>query len=40
MYDNQGGTELAKFDVTFDASVLVGQKVVDSLVLDETEIVF
>lgn len=40
VYDNQGGTELAKFDVTFDASVLVGQKVVDSLVLDETEIVF
>jgi len=39
VYDNQGGTELAKFDVTFDASVLVGQKVVDSLVLDETEIV-
>ena len=40
MYATQGGTQLAKFYVTLDASAILGQKGVESIVIDETEIVF
>lgn len=39
-YDSGETTVLANFNIVFDASVIVGQKGVESIVIDETEIVF
>ena len=40
IYNTNGGTELAAFNITLDSSVIVGQKGVESIRLDETQIVF
>lgn len=40
IYNTNGGTELAAFNITLDSSVIVGQKAVESIRLDETQIVF
>ena len=39
-YESGQTTVLANFNIVFDASVIVGQKGVESIVIDETEIVF
>ena len=39
-YESGETTVLANFNIIFDASVIVGQKGVESIVIDETEIVF
>ena len=40
MYESNGGKQLATFNITLDASTILGQKGVESIVIDETEIVF
>lgn len=40
MYTTQDGSKLATFYVTLDASTILGQKGVESVTVDETEIVF
>ena len=40
IYTAQGGTELATFSIKLDASIIVGQKGVESVTVDDTEIVF
>ena len=39
-YDSGETTVLANFNIVFDASAILGQKGVESIVIDETEIVF
>lgn len=40
IYTEQGGTEVATFHITLNASTILGQKGVESVTVDETEIVF
>lgn len=40
LYDEEGGVQLAKFNIMLDASIIKGQKGVESISVDETEIVF
>ena len=40
IYTENGGSELATFYIKLDASTILGQKGVESIVIDETEIVF
>lgn len=40
LYTEKGGTLIQNFAVTFDASVLVGNKFIESIGIGETELVF
>lgn len=40
IYTANGGTQLATFGITLDSSVIVGQKGVESVKVDQTELVF
>ena len=40
IYTANGGTQLATFGITLDSSVIVGQKGVESITTDKTELVF
>ena len=40
VYEEEGGTQLATFNLTFDSSALTGSYFVSNVTLDETEIVF
>ncbi len=40
VYKSNGGAQLATFNLTLDTSVIAGQKGVESITLDQTEIVF
>lgn len=40
IYDEEGGTQIWRYGIRFDTSVIVGQKGVESISLDETGIVF